>query len=130
MCVPAQPLERSVAEHTTLVFGPSVDQRSSARELRTAGTTTDVTSAPATAPHRTTVIGLVSRIDGSPSEGAVLGVAAPPRAALADPAGIEQEIYALLSDYQALRLAMADALLGHEVTPDRAGFTIAMNAAP
>jgi hypothetical protein len=29
----------------------------------------------------------------------------------------------------ALRLAMADALLGHEAAPDRAGFTIALNAA-
>jgi len=45
------------------------------------------------------------------------------------PAGIEQEIYALLSGYQALRLAMADALLGQEVAPDRAGFTIALHAA-
>jgi len=45
------------------------------------------------------------------------------------PAGIEQEIYALLCGYQALRLAMADALLGHEAAPDRAGFTIALNAA-
>jgi hypothetical protein len=45
------------------------------------------------------------------------------------PAGIEQEIYALLSGYQALRLAMADALLGHEAAPDRAGFSIALNTA-
>lgn len=45
------------------------------------------------------------------------------------PAGIEQEIYALLSGYQALRLAVADALLGQEAAPDRAGFTIALNAA-
>ncbi|WP_285631679.1 IS4 family transposase [Lentzea sp. NBRC 102530] len=45
------------------------------------------------------------------------------------PAGIDQEIYALLCGYQALRLAMADALLGHETAPDRAGFTIALNAA-
>ncbi|MFI7679597.1 IS4 family transposase [Actinophytocola sp. NPDC049390] len=45
------------------------------------------------------------------------------------PQGIEQEIYALLSGYQALRLAIADALLGHEAAPDRAGFTIALNAA-
>src|SRR5262249_7690334 len=46
-----------------------------------------------------------------------------------NPAGIEQEIYALLSGYQALRLAIADALLGQQTTPDRAGFTIALNAA-
>ncbi|HEY3692907.1 MAG TPA: transposase [Pseudonocardiaceae bacterium] len=45
------------------------------------------------------------------------------------PAGIEQEIYALLAGYQALRLAMADALLGQQSAPDRAGFTIALNAA-
>lgn len=45
------------------------------------------------------------------------------------PVGIEQEIYALLSGYQALRLAMADALLGQDTAPDRAGFTIALNAA-
>jgi hypothetical protein len=45
------------------------------------------------------------------------------------PAGIEQEIYALLSGYQALRLAIADALLGHHIAPDRAGFTIALNTA-
>ncbi|TDQ04587.1 transposase IS4-like protein [Labedaea rhizosphaerae] len=45
------------------------------------------------------------------------------------PTGIEQEIYALLSGYQALRLAMADALLGHNIPPDRAGFTVALNAA-
>jgi hypothetical protein len=45
------------------------------------------------------------------------------------PAGIEQEIYALLSGYQALRLAIADALLGQQAATDRAGFTIALNAA-
>jgi hypothetical protein len=45
------------------------------------------------------------------------------------PAGIDQEIYALLSGYQALRLAMADALLGQQTAPDRAGFTIALHAA-
>jgi hypothetical protein len=45
------------------------------------------------------------------------------------PVGIEEEIYALLSGYQALRLAMADALLGQQAAPDRAGFTIALHAA-
>jgi hypothetical protein len=45
------------------------------------------------------------------------------------PTGIEQEIYALLCGYQALRLAMADALLGHDTAPDRAGFTIALHTA-
>ena len=45
------------------------------------------------------------------------------------PAGIEQEIYALLCGYQALRLAIADALLGQQAAPDRAGFTIALHAA-
>jgi hypothetical protein len=45
------------------------------------------------------------------------------------PTGIEQEIYALLSGYQALRLAMADALLGQNIPPDRAGFTVALHAA-
>jgi hypothetical protein len=46
------------------------------------------------------------------------------------PAGIDQEIYALLVTYQALRIAIADATLGVvDVDPDRASFTIALNAA-
>ena len=46
------------------------------------------------------------------------------------PAGIDQEIYALLVTYQALRIAIADATLGViNVDPDRASFTIALNAA-
>lgn len=51
------------------------------------------------------------------------------------PAGIEQEIYALLITYQVLRVAIADATLGAagigrvEVDPDRASFTIALTAA-
>ena len=46
------------------------------------------------------------------------------------PAGIEQEVCALLITYQALRLAIADATLGHPTaTPDRASFTIALHTA-
>jgi hypothetical protein len=46
------------------------------------------------------------------------------------PAGISQELYALLSAYQALRLAMADATASHPaVSPDRASFTVALNTA-
>jgi hypothetical protein len=46
------------------------------------------------------------------------------------PGGIDQEIYALLVTYQALRVAIADATLGAgEVDPDRASFTIALNTA-
>jgi hypothetical protein len=45
------------------------------------------------------------------------------------PAGIEQEIYALLLGYQAIRLAIADALAGQDVLPDRGGFTVALQAA-
>jgi hypothetical protein len=44
------------------------------------------------------------------------------------PAGIEQEIYALLVTYQALRTAIADAA-APATDPDRASFTIALNAA-
>ena len=46
------------------------------------------------------------------------------------PTGITQEVYALLVTYQILRTAMADAtntVTG--VDPDRAGFSIALNAA-
>jgi hypothetical protein len=46
------------------------------------------------------------------------------------PAGIEQEVYALLVTYQALRTALADAASTVPGTdPDRASFTIALNAA-
>jgi hypothetical protein len=46
------------------------------------------------------------------------------------PAGVEQEIYALLVIYQALRLAINDATLARpDVDPDRGSFTIALNAA-
>jgi hypothetical protein len=46
------------------------------------------------------------------------------------PAGITQEIYALLISYQAIRLAISDAVLTRpEIDPDRGSFTIALNAA-
>lgn len=46
------------------------------------------------------------------------------------PAGVEQEVYALLVTYQALRIAIIDATLGQRhVDPDRASFTIALNTA-
>lgn len=46
------------------------------------------------------------------------------------PTGIEQEVYALLAAYQALRLAMADATTNHPaLSPDRASFTIALQTA-
>lgn len=46
-----------------------------------------------------------------------------------DPAGLAQEMWALLTLYQVLRMAMADAA-GHRLAdPDRAGFTIALNTA-
>jgi hypothetical protein len=46
------------------------------------------------------------------------------------PAGIDQEIYALLVTYQILRTAMADATAAVPGTdPDRASFTIALHAA-
>jgi hypothetical protein len=46
------------------------------------------------------------------------------------PAGIDQEIYALLVTYQILRTAMADATAAQPGTdPDRASFTIALHAA-
>ncbi|MEV0425537.1 IS4 family transposase [Micromonospora sp. NPDC050495] len=46
------------------------------------------------------------------------------------PAGINQEVYALLTAYQALRLAMTDATDSDPDTdPDRASFTIALNTA-
>jgi hypothetical protein len=46
------------------------------------------------------------------------------------PQGIDQEVYALLVCYQLLRLAMADATSTHPgVDPDRASFTVALQAA-
>jgi hypothetical protein len=46
------------------------------------------------------------------------------------PTGVVQEIYALLITYQALRLAISDAVLTRpEVDPDRGSFTIALAAA-
>ncbi|MEV3920588.1 hypothetical protein AB0K41_06530, partial [Actinomadura coerulea] len=45
------------------------------------------------------------------------------------PQGTDQEIYALLALYQALRLAMADAAAGGGLPADRAGFTVALLAA-
>jgi hypothetical protein len=46
------------------------------------------------------------------------------------PGGVDQEVYALLVTYQALRAAIADATAAVPGTdPDRASFTIALNAA-
>jgi Insertion element 4 transposase N-terminal/Transposase DDE domain len=46
------------------------------------------------------------------------------------PPGVQQEIYALLITYQALRIAISDAVLTRpDVDPDRASFSIALNAA-
>ncbi|MGW3233707.1 transposase [Kitasatospora sp. NPDC001095] len=46
------------------------------------------------------------------------------------PAGLDQEVHALLVTYQVLRLAMADSTGTRPgVDPDRAGFTIALNTA-
>lgn len=46
------------------------------------------------------------------------------------PAGISQEVYALLTAYQAVRLTMASATTSDPATsPDRASFTIALHAA-
>jgi hypothetical protein len=46
------------------------------------------------------------------------------------PSGIAQEIYALLVTYQALRLAISDAVLTRpDVDPDRGSFTIAITTA-
>jgi len=46
------------------------------------------------------------------------------------PAGVAQEVYALLVTYQALRIAISDAV-GHrpELDPDRGSFTVALAAA-
>jgi hypothetical protein len=46
------------------------------------------------------------------------------------PTGVDQEVYALLIAYQILRTAMADATNSQPgINPDRASFTIALNAA-
>lgn len=45
------------------------------------------------------------------------------------PWGVDQEVYALLAAYQALRLAMADATAASAVSDDRAGFSVALHAA-
>ena len=46
------------------------------------------------------------------------------------PAGIAQEVYALLTCYQILRMAITDAIeAAGGIDPDRGSFTIALNAA-
>jgi hypothetical protein len=46
------------------------------------------------------------------------------------PAGVEQELWALLATYQILRIAMTDATDSRPgVDPDRAGFSVALHAA-
>ncbi|MEU0284042.1 IS4 family transposase [Streptomyces sp. NPDC006195] len=46
------------------------------------------------------------------------------------PAGVEQEIWAVLIGYQALRIAISDALLARPgLDPDRGSFTVALNTA-
>jgi hypothetical protein len=46
------------------------------------------------------------------------------------PAGVEQEIYALLITHQALRIAISDATVARpDVDPDRGSFTVALHAA-
>jgi Transposase DDE domain len=46
------------------------------------------------------------------------------------PAGLEQEIHALLVAYQALRIAICDATTGRlDIDPDRGSFTVALHAA-
>ena len=46
------------------------------------------------------------------------------------PAGVDQEIYALLITYQALRIAISDATLTRsDIDPDRGSFTVALHAA-
>ncbi len=47
-----------------------------------------------------------------------------------DPAGLTQELWALLICYQTLRMAITDAATLHrEIDPDRLGFTLALQAA-
>lgn len=45
------------------------------------------------------------------------------------PAGITQEVYALLTAYQAIRIAIADATGTTGIDPDRASFTLALQTA-
>ncbi|MFP5070993.1 hypothetical protein ACLFMI_15195 [Pseudonocardia nantongensis] len=46
------------------------------------------------------------------------------------PGGVDQEVYAVLVSYQALRIAIADATIARpDLDPDRGSFTIALNAA-
>ncbi|WP_238536938.1 transposase [Amycolatopsis mediterranei] len=46
------------------------------------------------------------------------------------PAGVTQEIYALLITYQALRIAISDTTLDRaDIDPDRGSFTVALHAA-
>ncbi|MGH3965671.1 MAG: IS4 family transposase, partial [Pseudonocardiaceae bacterium] len=46
------------------------------------------------------------------------------------PGGVDQEIYALLVTYQALRIAITDATITRPgIDPDRGSFTVALNAA-
>ncbi|BBX30371.1 hypothetical protein [Mycolicibacterium alvei] len=46
------------------------------------------------------------------------------------PAGITQEVYALLITYQALRTALADTALARpDIGPDRLSLTVALNTA-
>ena len=46
------------------------------------------------------------------------------------PNGVDQEIYALLVGYQALRIAISDAVLTQpDIDPDRGSFTVALHAA-
>lgn len=46
------------------------------------------------------------------------------------PAGLEQEVYALLVAYQAIRIAIADISIARpDIDPDRASFTVALNTA-
>lgn len=46
-----------------------------------------------------------------------------------DPAGLEQELWALLTLYQLLRMAMTDAAASRGADPDRASFTVATETA-
>lgn len=46
------------------------------------------------------------------------------------PGGVEQEVYALLVTYQALRTAITDATIATpEIDPDRGSFSVALNTA-
>lgn len=46
------------------------------------------------------------------------------------PAGLEQEVFALLVAYQTIRIAIADTAIAHpDLDPDRGSFTVALNTA-